>query len=694
MGAPAPPGVDDLVFHRFEKTGWPVQIGVVRAAEKLPGPGLLIVEAPMGEGKTEGAFAAVEVLARRFGADGVFVGMPTQATADPMFTRVRDWSVQVDAEAPLGLLHGRARFNRQWVELRRSAAFGGIHDVDEYGMDDDYGLGGVQPADPDRPATGGVAAAEWFFGRKRGLLAPVTVGTIDHVLHAATRTKHVMLRHAGLAGRVVVLDEVHAYDVYMAQFLFEALRWLADAGVAVVLLSATLPPDLRRDLVRAYVQGALQRADVDGDLRGLAEPAGYPSVTSVCAVDESLNLAVEVYPSKRPPLEVGVEVLDEQEGFAPETVAAAVIAEVQAGGCALVVCNTVARAQGVFTALRPVFGDDVVLLHARFTAAARAERTERVIDLLGPPGRRGAAARPGRLVVVATQVAEQSFDVDVDFLVTDLAPIDLLLQRVGRLHRHQRPVDKRAERFRVPRVLVTGVRFVDGRVPTWPSGSRAVYGDHLLLRSAALVAAAAAGEGWSIPGRVPELVADGYGQVPLGPPEWTSAAARYQQQRTEKEHLRAAAASSFLLSGERQLGASTLAGLHDRSTEVLASEERVAAVVRDGEESLEVILVRGNPSGGYLTLGGRPLGPSGEAAISDEVLLEEVVGATIRLPANKDITAAARRRLTPLPGWGVDPWLKRVRALVLDADLTAHLGDYQLTYDHNLGLTHERQAPR
>ncbi|WP_242423551.1 hypothetical protein [Frankia sp. EI5c] len=117
-------------------------------------------------------------------------------------------------------------------------------------------------------------------------------------------------------------------------------------------------------------------------------------------------------------------------------------------------------------------------------------------------------------------------------------------------------------------------------------------------------------------------------------------------------------------------------------------------MVRDGEESLEVILVRGNPSGGYLTLGGRPLGQSGEAAISDETLLEEVAGATIRLPANKEITAAARQDLMPLPGWDADPWLKRARALILDATLSVHLGGYHLVYDHSLGLTHERKTPR
>uniref|UniRef100_UPI002AD3E96F CRISPR-associated helicase Cas3' n=1 Tax=Frankia sp. Cas4 TaxID=3073927 RepID=UPI002AD3E96F len=292
------------------------------------------------------------------------------------------------------------------------------------------------PGGGDRPSADGTAAAEWFLGAKRGLLAPVTVGTVDQLLHAATRTKHVMLRHAGMAGRVVVLDEVHAYDVYMAQFLFEALRWLADAGVPVVVLSATLPPVLRLRLVRSYLQGALQERDVD--VADLPVPRGYPSSTAVCVTGGKRWAEVASGPSWRDPIPVGVEVLAETPDFSPATVAAAVAVEVGAGGCALVVCNTVARAQDVYSALRPVFGADVMLLHARFIAAERAVRTERVVDLLGRPGRPDGAARPPRLVVVATQVAEQSFDVDVDLLVTDLAPIDLLLQRVGRLHRHDR----------------------------------------------------------------------------------------------------------------------------------------------------------------------------------------------------------------------------------------------------------------
>ncbi|SBW22909.1 CRISPR-associated helicase Cas3 [Candidatus Protofrankia californiensis] len=311
------------------------------------------------------------------------------------------------------------------------------------------------------------------------------------------------------------------------------------------------------------------------------------------------------------------------------------------------------------------------------------------MDLLGRPGRPAGAARPRRLIVVATQVAEQSFDVDVDLLVTDLAPIDLLLQRVGRLHRHDRPASQRPPRLRRPRVIVSGLLLRTGAAPTWPGGSRAVYGDHLLLRSAALVADAATGSGWSVPADVPGLVAAGYGEEPLGAPEWAESAAGAQREWVERERRREVNAAGFLLSGEDDLGRRTLDGLHERSTAPLDDEEKVAAVVRDGEESVEVVLVRRGPAG-YLTLGGRTLGPNGDAAVSDDSVLEEVVGATIRLPAIKEITVAARADLAALPGWRHDPWLRRARALILDDELSVVLGTYRLIYNDEIGLRHER----
>lgn len=660
----------DVVERRFGNPARPSQHDVMEMAARMREPGLLIVEAPMGEGKTEAALAAAEILARTFGADGIFVGMPTQATSDPMFHRVRSWLAAIDADVPIALLHGRSRFNQEWTDLRRSARFQGVgHDLDQFGMSDDYG-----DSDSCCPDGTGQAAAEWFLGRKRGLLAPVTVGTVDQLLHAATRTKHVMLRHAGLAGRVVILDEVHAYDVYMSQFLYEALRWLGNARVPVVLLSATLPPAMRAELARAYIQGATVRRDVE---IVVPDDPGYPRTTVTSGAD------IETVSSEpwRPTTHVRVELLAETPEFDPATVSRTVVAEVGAGGCALVVCNTVDRAQAVFRDVCAVFGGDAVLLHARLTAVARAERTGRLVDQLGVQGE-----RPRRLVIVATQLAEQSFDVDVDLLVTDLAPIDLLLQRVGRLHRHSRTPEDRPVRLRAPRVIVSGLN-LDGDEPRFPGGSTAVYGEYMLLRAAALVDVAMR-EGWSVPAQVPELVAAGYGDDPLGPVEWAGRVARAREKHETSEADRAAHASDFLLAGGDRLGLPTLAGLHDRHTADLDDDDAVAAVVRDGDPSVEVVLVR-RDAHGYLTLAGRPIGPQGEG-VSDDAVLTEVAGSTVRLPARKEITKAALDELAPLSGWARDPWLGRTRALVLDAELSVALGRNRLSYDDDLGLVVER----
>lgn len=672
-----------LIERRFGVDARPAQTDAVTLAERMEAPGLLLLEAPMGEGKTEAALAAAEVLSRRFGASGVFVGMPTQATSDPMFGRVRAWLRSVDPSVPLALLHGKRQFNPEWRALLDQVRFRGI---DDFGMADGYGVP-APAASTERP---GEVPSEWFLGRKRGLLVPVTVGTIDQLLHAATRTRHVMLRHAGLAGRVVVLDEVHAYDVYMSQFLFEALRWLADQRVPVVLLSATLPPAVRADLVRAYLQGASRQ--VNPDLTGLAQADGYPRTTSACDLSGTPSIAVTTCAPWRPSTHVAVEVLEEAPASAPDDVARRVTDAVREGGCVLVVRNTVARAQQTYTAIRRSLGDDVVLLHARVTVGERADRTERVLTQLGRPVEGQRSPRPGRLVVVATQLAEQSFDVDVDLLVTDLAPIDLLLQRVGRMHRHERPEQARPPALRRPRVVVTGMETSPDGPPRFPVGSEAVYGRHVLLRAAALVAEAADGAGWSVPADVPGLVSRGYGDDPGLPAAWLDSANQAREQWQAQQVQRAARAREFLLAGVPDLGKRTLAGLHERATADLDDDDKVAAVVRDGDPSVEVVLVR-RQDGGYLTLDGRPLGPGGEA-VSDSAVMQRVVTATVRLPAVEDLTAAAQTELRPLPGWTADPWLQRARALILDGDSTARLGGHVLRYDHDLGLLHEREGRR
>lgn len=675
---------------------------VMEAARRMPEPGLLVVEAPMGEGKTKAALMAAEILAARFGADGVFVGMPTQATSDPMFGHVRAWVGAIDEELAdqVALLHGKRMFNKEWQALVAGGAddgesrFGGVDEYGECGEgdwgDDLYGL--VDSAQGGGPAARG--PAEWFLGSKRGLLCPFVVGTIDQLLFAATRTKHVMLRMAGLAGKVVVLDEVHAADVYMSQFLAEGLRWLGQARVPVVLLSATLPPAQRRVLTEAYLAGAASQEEyMAADFR---EPAGYPSVIAASMPSAGGGARIEVstvVPWRRDMPPVAVEVLPESvpqpkasaekrnalQRAADEAVAARLERELLDGGCALVIRNTVARAQGLFTRLREQFGADVVLLHGRLAVGPRADRTDQCLLELGPSDDGKQSPRPRR-IVVATQLAEQSFDVDADILVTDLAPMDLLLQRIGRLHRHDGV--RRPSGLSCPRVLVTGFegdgkRLEASEPPAFLYGSQVIYGRHLLLRTAVLVLGAAAGSGWRIPSDVPELVSACYSEdLSVFPDSWDEAAEAARADWRKEQRDRADTASPYLLTRRGDKESPTLAGLHGGA----GSGRR--APVRDGDTGLEAVLIRGGTHGtAYRALSGRALTVNGDVP---DGMLDDVLAGTVRLPPQ--CTEDAARELRPLPAWIGHPRLRYAPALVLDSDGSACVGEYLLTYDDELGL--------
>lgn len=337
--------------------------------------------------------AAAEVLAARFGLDGVFVAMPTQATSDPMYEQVLEWVRSFDPvlESQVALLHGKRRFNPRWREVWEQRAPAETSDGvvcdpwDVYGAvdeDDGFGMfsGGGGRAGVGAGECGG--PAQWFLGAKRGLLTAFAVGTVDHLLYAATRTRHVMLRFAGLVGKVVIVDEVHAADIYMRQFLLEALRWLGQARVPVVLLSATLPPAQRQAFVDAYLAGCLGLADVPHEV---PRPAGYPCVTAAFVVDgkpvvESSQVAVASWRASQP-VEVGW-LPDAGSGGA--IVAAAVREEVADCGVVLVVVNQVDRAQAIHEALREGgFDGELHLLHGRLCAAHRVERTGRCLGLMG-----------------------------------------------------------------------------------------------------------------------------------------------------------------------------------------------------------------------------------------------------------------------------------------------------------------------
>ncbi|HYU33580.1 MAG TPA: CRISPR-associated helicase Cas3' [Thermoanaerobaculia bacterium] len=366
-----------------------------------PGPQLIVIEEVTGGGKTEAALTLAHRLLAAGEATGLYLGLPTMATANAMVQRVAAVSGRLfaaGAEPSLVLAHARRHL---FLPLETTAT------------DSPY-------ATDDRTAS--LHCAAWLAdSRKKALLAQLGVGTIDQALLAVLPHRHQSLRLWGLAGKVLIVDEVHACDSYMRGLLCELLRFHAAFGGSALLLSATLPRAQRQELLRAFASGA-----------GLPppEPASgeYPLLTHLSAAGcAELPVAARSEASRR----TAVRPLR-----SPEEAEAALVQTAEAGGCAAWVRNTVADALAAYLSLTARLGPErVSLFHSRFTAGDRAEIEAAVLRRFGPQS--GAAARRGH-VLIATQVIEQSLDIDFDVLVSDLAPIDLLIQRAGRLRRHRR----------------------------------------------------------------------------------------------------------------------------------------------------------------------------------------------------------------------------------------------------------------
>jgi len=209
-----------------------IQKNVIKAVSNCKDAGIFILEAPMGKGKTEAAFAAAEILAKKNGKTGVFIGLPTQATANGIFERTVNWAEHLSTEFyhSIRLAHSNAYFQPVFANIQK-----GIPQIDE---DSDSGL----------------VVHSFFNGSKQSCLADFVIGTVDQLLMCALKKKHAMLLHLGLSQKVVIIDECHAYDAYMNQYLDTALAWLSEYHVPVILLSATLPQKRRNQLINAYLR--------------------------------------------------------------------------------------------------------------------------------------------------------------------------------------------------------------------------------------------------------------------------------------------------------------------------------------------------------------------------------------------------------------------------------------------------------
>ncbi|HHC08397.1 MAG TPA: CRISPR-associated helicase Cas3' [Actinobacteria bacterium] len=406
-------------------------------------PTLAIIEAPTGSGKTEAGLWLVAANAASGGSSGSYFALPTQAASSAMLGRIERFLAEASGEpVQLQLLHGLSAFDERLECLLDPRP---VHVVDDArGNGEDTGMQRV-------------VADRWFTARRRGLLSTFGVGTVDQALLAALPHRFFLLRLAGLETKTLIVDEVHAYDTYMSRLLDRLLEWLAAAGASVVLLSATLPERRRRELVAAYRTGRGVDTAAEKD-----EDVPYPRVT------------VSGERTAAHPIEWDTERTFAVDWCLPDVVVDRAIELAEAGGCVAVLRNTVADAQRTYQALLTRLPhDEVTLLHSRFPARERRRRERRLTEALGHP--RVARQRPERLVVVATQVIEQSIDVDFDAMVTDLAPVDLIIQRAGRVHRHRR--DRRPPHLERPSLVVASPSGRDLRPAEW------IYDRWVLLRS-------------------------------------------------------------------------------------------------------------------------------------------------------------------------------------------------------------------
>ena len=622
----------DLILNRTDIKPRPLQQVADRMLLQSEGPTLMIVEAPMGEGKTELAFLAHLRLQTMNQHRGLYVALPTQATGNAMFERALTFLRAFSRNVPLDiqLAHGGALLDERVLRLR-----------EVYGEKRDA-----------------VSCSAWFSKRKRSLLSPYGVGTVDQALFSTLNVKHHFVRLWGLANRVVVLDEVHAYDTYTSSLIESLLRWLKAMNCSVVLMSATLPDSRRTRYLRSW--GAEQESECE-----------YPRILMTCG----RQTLVEHIPCR--PLDpiqiIGI-------GEALETVRDVALESLAGGGCGVVILNTVQRAQELYCLLQDKLDSktELLLFHARYPADERGERERRILRYFGHCAD---SRRPERTLLIATQVVEQSLDVDFDFMITDLAPVDLLLQRAGRLHRHLRP---RPTGHHEPRLIVAG--FQRDREPDLINTAWGfVYDPYVLYRTWGIAGKEAV---WRLPQDIDRLVQAVYGGEP------------FEEEAREdfvKKLDRALGEHLAETQKQRQQSINVSLDAASEPQNAYTNKPRVneegegdglPVVTRLGENSLSVVPVHLDYNGWRLLPGEPSFDP--QAEIDDE-LARRLFQRQVRL-SRKDLVIALAGQRVP-SGFESHPLLRHLKPLLL-TDGKADFGKLRVRIDAELGIIYETlEAP-
>lgn len=383
-------------------------------------PQLFILEDVTGAGKTEAALALTHRLIEAGAAEGFYFGLPTMATSNAMFSRVATHYQQMlttdnDKKPSIVLAHGAREMNDLFHEavLASGAIDGNYHSADK---------------------TATAQCNQWLAdSRKKALLAPVGVGTIDQALLAVLPRRHQSLRLLGLNRKVLIFDEVHAADEYMFELLESLLSLHFHQGGSVILLTATLAKKQRQRLVDIWLAASNQPK------QALQQDA-FPLATKVTYNQQQ--------PLSEYPLESRADVSREVRVKTLHSLDACVdtvLNAVARGECVVWVRNTVDDALDAYKLIQQQMSqpEDCLLFHSRFILQDRKTIETQVLALFGKESSQ--QERKGK-VLIATQVFQESLDADADVMISDICPIDDLIQRAGRLHRHTRNKERAYQR--------------------------------------------------------------------------------------------------------------------------------------------------------------------------------------------------------------------------------------------------------
>ena len=657
--------IDEIYNRRFSNEHFSfhprnVQTVFSETIDKIDNPGLIILEAPMGLGKTEAALIGAEQLAYKKDKSGLFIGLPTQATANSMFSRVLPWLCQVSRDVEenvsIQLQHGKANLNEEYLSLSTNI------NIDN--QEDEVMLNQWLA---ENNSISKVISNKWFSGRKTSMLDDFVVGTVDSFLLSALKQKHLALRHLGFSKKVVIIDEVHAYDAYMSEYLERALEWMGAYDVPVILLSATLASENRSRFVQAYSKGKGVKTSEE-----MLSTMAYPLITYT--EGETIGFIDQF--QKMENKSIQIRRLDRRQLF--EKLRELLAAD----GIIGIIVNTVKEAQEIAKKCTELslelLGEDIVfLLHAGFIATERVEKEKELLRMIGK-----GADRPNRKIIIGTQVIEQSLDIDVDVMISELAPMDLLIQRMGRLHRHD---IKRPQQYKNP------VFYVMGTSNEWNfnEGSKFIYDEYLLARTQLKLP-----DEMRIPDDIPLLVQSVYGDIESlrVPEKIKQMKANFERKKREKQDR----ASTYLLSEpnlERFEYDDEMVSLIGwlKNTHPNQTEEYGYAQVRDTQETIEVIALRKYDTGyGFFD---EPMDISSK--LDDDQIIRKMAASTIKLPlilsaygnADKTIKELEEYNRKYLYMWQEKIWLKGSLGLIFDENGNAEVGGKTLHYSQKYGLS-------